>query len=67
MGCGVGVGVYVIVGGSAVSVGGIGEDVTVAVGGMGEDVIVGAGDAVGTNAGSAVQPAIKTINRNNAI
>jgi hypothetical protein len=53
--------------GTRVAVGGIGDGVNVDVGGMGDDVIVGAGDAVGTNAGSAVQPAIRTSSRINAV
>jgi len=55
--------------GIGVSVGGIGEGVIVAVGGTGDDVIVivGTGDAAGTMAGSAVQPAINTSNKINAI
>ena len=48
------------------SVSGIGEGVIVAVGGTGEDVIVGAGEAVGTRAGSTVQPVSMTISRINA-
>jgi len=53
--------------GIGVSVGGIGVDVNVAVGGIGDDVIVGAGEAVGTMAGSAVQLASMTISKNNII
>lgn len=49
------------------SVGGIGDGVVVTVGGTGEAVIVGAGEAVGTWAGSAVQPAIMTIIKTNAM
>ena len=49
--------------GIGVSVGGIGDGVIVAVGGTGDDVSVGIGDAVGTIAGSSVQPAINTTRR----